>query len=948
MAVINPNIGDVPATTYNAAAVTDKTDDFAGRSGALGTGVIAGMGVTAAGTLTLTVAAGTVTVLGVIYTYAGGTVTITTNAGALDRRDVVIYQVGTGITKIDGTAASYTPTAALWSTSSTGNPPVKPAITESTDVVICEIYMPYNASTVGTTPGTGNGYVIDKSNVLVPQGATTRIVTGTVLPGEITVINSNATGNVQLTLPNITTLPQGTKQTIINNCGAFSVNVIVNPTGTAATISIGGVVGNIPSSALTIGWMVTLTLIGTVWTAVSASWSQLMFSTLPVSKGGTASSTAGGALTNLGAQAGPLTNDVTTVGAVSTVNAVKGVALTAAQATLVSQANNVVTRTATATLTAGEITVFTGATTGVVLTMPSSVADGTKNAIFNQGSVPITIFWDTTVYLFLEGYTNGATTFTLPANQSVTFVKYGSFWNLQSSTKEKAARVYVTEYGADPTGFFDSGVAINAAIAALGNKGGDVYLAPGNYKIATPIVMGNGTQVSALSPAITLTSTPLSTTTVTSIIQQGQTFAAVGTASGPGQLGFWTSSLVMVLVNYTSYSAGVFTGLVLASGAGPVSIPSGTLVTQGTQSSVNGVRLIGAGRPGPPLGGWIGQENPNTVLIAGTKDMKVITVQGPILGWGIENIFINGLYIAKDGVYVQSGAWGSAIDVSVTNCSRSGFWFTAVNGFPSGDYSGMAVSTSFRNHCSNLTVTMPTQASVTTYGGTAQTNSYGIMLTGDTNNGYNPSANTTYCTFDVTSVSVSDPGVSGYNQYAVYHQYCDNVAFKRLDTAQITGGGGTSYSVAYDYLAPSVNGGNTPFDCLIDDCNLAGATGTVTTVTANAYSATRNYNAIEHRRGALPFSSTGNTLIAGTATTNNYPAVPYVYPTMIYIEQTSTTGTVAVVIGQPSGTGTMQNQIQIISSDVLAKFAFSFRLPAGWTFFVSGTITVGLWSAMAI
>ena len=166
MTVIKPNISEAPATTYNASAVPDRTDDFAGRSDAMGTGELTGMNVTAAASLTLTIAAGTVSVLGTSYTYAGGTVAVTTNAGLLDRRDVLIYRAGTGIVLLQGATASYTPGAALWSTGSVGNPPVKPDVVEATDLVLAEIYMPYNATIVDVTPNTASGYVIDKSNTL--------------------------------------------------------------------------------------------------------------------------------------------------------------------------------------------------------------------------------------------------------------------------------------------------------------------------------------------------------------------------------------------------------------------------------------------------------------------------------------------------------------------------------------------------------------------------------------------------------------------------------------------------------------------------------------------------------------------------------------------------------------------------------------------------------------
>jgi hypothetical protein len=185
MAVINPNyedtLGGVAVSTWPAVAVEDRTDRFAFRSVSMGTGFAAAAGVTAAGTLVLSYPAGTAFVQGVSYPYSSGSVTVTTNSGLLDRRDAIVYRVGSGVTYLIGTPATYTPTGACWAPypGSAGSPPVKPTVNpatssfnsalvnESTDAIMCEVTMPYNATTVSTTFSATAGYVVDKSNVLI-------------------------------------------------------------------------------------------------------------------------------------------------------------------------------------------------------------------------------------------------------------------------------------------------------------------------------------------------------------------------------------------------------------------------------------------------------------------------------------------------------------------------------------------------------------------------------------------------------------------------------------------------------------------------------------------------------------------------------------------------------------------------------------------------------------
>jgi hypothetical protein len=167
MAIVKPNYNESPGSTLNCCAMPDRVDDFAGRCDAQGTGVISNPSVTTAGSLTLTYGAGSVAVGNVIYSFSGSTINVVTNATLLDRRDVLIYRVGTGIMILEGTPGSYTPTGAVFSAStSSGQCPLKTDITESTDCVLREIVMPYNASTVGSSPSTTVGFVVDKSNQL--------------------------------------------------------------------------------------------------------------------------------------------------------------------------------------------------------------------------------------------------------------------------------------------------------------------------------------------------------------------------------------------------------------------------------------------------------------------------------------------------------------------------------------------------------------------------------------------------------------------------------------------------------------------------------------------------------------------------------------------------------------------------------------------------------------
>ena len=161
MALALYNQEDSP--TYAAWAELDKTDVWIVQQGSQQTGVISGMAVTqdSGSDMKVAVASGSVEVGGTEYTYSGtGSPFTVAAASTADRWDLVVYRAGTGIVVIEGTPCLLT--GANWITTSTQLPPVKPAHTLSTDVVLAAIYVGYNTTTITTTQN-----VVDRRNVIV-------------------------------------------------------------------------------------------------------------------------------------------------------------------------------------------------------------------------------------------------------------------------------------------------------------------------------------------------------------------------------------------------------------------------------------------------------------------------------------------------------------------------------------------------------------------------------------------------------------------------------------------------------------------------------------------------------------------------------------------------------------------------------------------------------------
>ena len=88
---------------------------------------------------------------------------------------------------------------------------------------------------------------------------------------------------------------------------------------------------------------------------------------------------------------GNLAGDVTGTQGATSVGKVQGVAITAAEANLVSDLNNATSRTATATLLPGEETIFSGSTASQTLTLPVSPPSSSINSVTNAASVSVTL-----------------------------------------------------------------------------------------------------------------------------------------------------------------------------------------------------------------------------------------------------------------------------------------------------------------------------------------------------------------------------------------------------------------------------------------------------------------------------------------------------------------------------------------------------------------------------
>ena len=197
-------------------------------------------------------------------------------------------------------------------------------------------------------------------------------------------------------------------------------------------------------------------------------------------------------------------------------------------------------------------------------------------------------------------------------------------------------------------------------------------------------------------------------------------------------------------------------------------------------STIMGVKLKGAGPPvGPPLWAAYSRTPPTELRWVSMVPAPMVAVNGPLQGWGVENLYLNGQNIALYGIAITSGQFGDVANVSLAGFSSAALVSTT---FPVFDGN---CTDSLHNAFRNLNIQVPG-----VYG------AKGIVLTGG------PNATTDFADFSNVLVAMS----GGSTNFGLYLQAADTCMFRNL---HICGGPGTT-AIVFDYTVS----GTFPSSCM--------------------------------------------------------------------------------------------------------------------------------------
>ncbi len=156
------------------------------------------------------------------------------------------------------------------------------------------------------------------------------------------------------------------------------------------------------------------------------------------------------------------------------------------------------------------------------------------------------------------------------------------------------------------------------------------------------------------------------------------------------------------------------------------------LVGDGTTSAIStrrGIYLIGRGIPNSPDFWGGGSGNGPKLKWTGSSTVPMVLIQGPLPGWGVQNLFLDCQSTATYGLEVTSASFGDSKNLTIEDCTLGGLYSTS---HPLGGYGGAITdSSSIRNVYSTVAIFVSTTAS-----------SHGLIFTGEAGASSNTDYNT--------------------------------------------------------------------------------------------------------------------------------------------------------------------------------------------------------------
>jgi hypothetical protein len=315
-----------------------------------------------------------------------------------------------------------------------------------------------------------------------------------------------------------------------------------------------------------------------------------------------------------------LTGDATSTGTGGATSVVKvqNVALTAAQATLVSQLNNGIVRTTATTVAPGEETIWTGAGSSILLLPGNTTQNSTINTILNLsgGTLSITATVGTTINY--SGTVGGIAN--IPNNGCFSFVLVGTVWYVTASNvlagdaTGQGGAVVVGQLNGTSLAALGTGLVKNTTgtgVPSIAVAGTD-FVAPGGA-LGTPssATLTNATGLPE-SGVVNLTTdlaakAPIASPTFTGAVTASGTLIATGNATLNGDLTLPTATYVGATNSLTGGGIRSGIGISIANSftqtSGIVSTTIGAGQTTITLSSVPGTITLTSTTGIPASGG---------------------------------------------------------------------------------------------------------------------------------------------------------------------------------------------------------------------------------------------------------------------------------------------------------------------------------------------------------